>query len=89
MKESVAASHWYLKTAVSMPSASAMLDVSTHSVRRTWGVPLMVGAPVGELFGRGATATVAALVRLSALFASSVKETLTFMVLPSSASTRV
>ena len=43
------------------------LDVSTVSVRRTWGVPLMVGAPVGGLFGRGATATVAALVRVSAV----------------------
>ena len=89
MAKPVVASHWYLKTAVSIPSASAISDVSTDSVRRTWGVPLMVGAPVGGLFGRGATATVAALVRLSALFASSVKETLTFMVLPSSASTRV
>ena len=65
-----------------------MAEASTVSVRRTWGVPPMVGSPVAGLFGGGATATVAALVRLSWLFASSVKETLTFMVLPSSASTQ-
>ena len=63
--------------------------VSAVSVSPTCTVPLMVGKPVGGLFGRAATAAIAALVRVSRLFASSAKDTLTLMVLPLSAGTRV
>ena len=49
----------------------------------------MGGAPVAEWLGRGSTAAVASLVRDSALPRSSVNETVTLMVLPSSLSARV
>ena len=61
-----------------------MPDTSAVSVSPTWGVPVMAGRPVGSEFGLGATATVAALVRVSSLPASSVKSTRTWMVCPSS-----
>ena len=69
-----------------MPVASAV------RVSPTWAVPLMVGNPViGVLEGGGAAATapVAALLSCSSFSASSVKDTLTWMALPSSASARV
>ena len=44
----------------------------------------MVGAPVAALLGLAATVVVAALVRVSSFSASSVKVTLTLMVLPTS-----
>ena len=43
----------------------------------TCGVPLMAGRPVAAVFGLAATATVAALVRVSSFSASSVKLTRT------------
>ena len=61
-----------------------MAEVSAVSVSPTWGVPSMVGRPVGSEFGSAAiTASVAALVRVSLCPRSSVKETLTFMAKPS------
>ena len=66
--------------------------VSAVRVSPTWAVPLMVGAPVAGVLGVGgaaATALVTALVSSSSLPASSVKETLTLMALPSSSATRV
>ncbi len=71
------------------PSSSAMAEVSAVSVCSTWGVPLMFGRPVAGVFGLAATATVAALVRVSAASSSSVKVTCTLIVLPRSAKTRV
>ena len=67
------------------PSASAMAEVSAVSVSPTWAVPMIVGAPVAGLLGAASTAAVAALVNVSPLSASSVKDTRTLMVLPSSA----
>ena len=49
----------------------------------------MLGKPVAELLGFASTASVAALVRVSAWPAPSVKDTFTLMALPSSASARV
>ena len=70
-----------------------MPDVSAVSVWSTCTVPLMVGRPVAVRLGAAATAAataaVAALVSVSTLLASSVKDTLTLMVLPWSAGTRV
>ena len=66
-----------------------MLEMSAASVSPTWTVPLMVGCPVAGLLAFAATASVAALVTVSALPASSVKDTVTLMVLPSSASVSV
>ena len=66
--------------------------VSAVSVSPTWAVPVMVGNPVAGVLGgggAGATAPVAALVSCSSLPASSVKDTLTLMALPSSSSARV
>ena len=61
-----------------------MGEVSAVKVWSTWGVPLMVGAPVASRLGAAATATVATLVRVSSLSASSVKLTRTWMVCPCS-----
>ena len=66
-----------------------MPDVPAVSVSPTWAVPLMVGTPVGALLATAATAAVAALVRDSSLPPSSVKATLTLMVLPASEAARV
>ena len=66
-----------------------MPDVETVKVSPTCGVPLMVGNPVAVELGRAATVAVAALVRDSVWLASSVKLTLTLIVLPSSAATSV
>ena len=66
-----------------------MLVVSAVSVSPTWAVPLIVGAPVTGEFGLAATASVAALVSVSPMPASSVKDTCTLTVLPSSASKMV
>ena len=66
-----------------------MPDVSAVNVSPTWAVPLMFGSPVAGVFGFASTAAVAALVSVSALPASSVKDTFTLMALPSSASARV
>ena len=66
--------------------------VSAVRVSPTWAVPVMVGAPVAGVLGRGgaaATAPVPALVSCSSLPASSVKDTLILMALPASAATRV
>ena len=71
------------------PSASDMPDVSEVRVSPTWAVPLMAGAPVAGLLGFASTTSVAALVRVSAWPAPSVKDTVTLMALPSSASARV
>ena len=66
-----------------------MFDVSAVRVCSTWGVPLMVGAPVASRLGAAATSTVASLVSVSPLSSSSVKDTFTLMVLPWSAKTSV
>ena len=61
-------------------------------VSPTWAVPVMVGNPVAGVLGGGgaaATAPVPALVSCSSFSASSVKDTLTLMALPASASARV
>ena len=71
------------------PSWSAMPDVSAVRVSPTRAVPVIVGVPVAGLFGFAATASVAALVSVSALFASSVKDTVTLTALPSSDPARV
>ena len=63
--------------------------MSAVSVWSTCTVPLMVGRPVAVRLSAAATAAVAALVSVSTLLASSVKDTLTLMVLPWSAGTRV
>ena len=63
--------------------------VSAVSVSPTWAVPLIVGAPVAGLLGAADTAAVAALVSVSSLPPSSVKDTCTVTVLPSSASASV
>ena len=66
--------------------------VPTVRVSPTLAVPVMVGNPVAGVLGGGeaaATAPVAALVSCSSLPASSVKDTLTLMALPASASVRV
>ena len=52
-------------------------------------MPVIVGAPVAGVFGAAATAAVAALVSVSALLASSVKLTVTLIVVPWSAATSV
>ena len=90
MSES-SASHWYSYWTLLSPSASLTPDVSAVSVSPTWIVPLMVGAPVAGLLGvdAAATASVAAVVRVSSLPASSVKDTSTLMALLSSLSVRV
>ena len=49
----------------------------------------MVGDPVASRLGAAATATVATLVRVSSLSASSVKVTRTWMVCPCSLAVRV
>ena len=66
-----------------------MPDVEAVSSSPTCGVPLIVGVPVAAVFSGGATASVAALVRLSSLPASSVKLTRTLSLSPSSAATGV
>ena len=66
-----------------------MADVSAVRVSPTWGVPVMVGRPVGAVLALAATASVATLVRVSSFSASSVKVTFTLMVLPCSASVSV
>ena len=58
--------------------------MSAVKVSPTCAVPLMVGAPVAGLFGRASTVSVAALVSVSSLPASSVKVTRTLMILPRS-----
>ena len=62
--------------------------VTAVSVSSTRAVPVIVGAPVAGVLA-AATVPVAALVRISGLLASSVKLTLTLIVLPSSAAARV
>ena len=47
--------HWWLKVAVVMPSASAMPDVSAVSVSPTSAVSLIVGAPVGGWYSLAST----------------------------------
>ena len=68
-----------------------MSDVEAVSVSPTRALPAISGRPWAGEFARGAAATgpVAALVKLSALPASSVKLTRTFSLLPASASTAV
>ena len=61
-----------------------MFEVSAVSVRPTRAVPSMVGLPVAWRLGAAITAPVASLVRASALFRSSMKDTLTLMVCPCS-----
>ena len=61
-----------------------MFEVSAVSVSPTCGVPLMVGWPVASRLGAAATATVATLVRVSSLLASSAKVTRTWTVCPCS-----
>ena len=80
-----------MKTAFSMPSSSAMPEVSTVSSLPTRTVPVMVGYPVAGLFGYGAASTmsVAALVSVSRLPASSAKDTRTRMYKPQSVDARV
>ena len=78
-----------MKTAFVSPFASAISDVFAVSVSPTWAVPSMVGPPVAVLLGLPATAGVAALVNVSWLPLSSVKETRTLIALPSSESVRV
>ena len=46
------ASHWYWKTALSRPSASAMAVVSADSVCPTSGIPLICGSPSAGVFER-------------------------------------
>ena len=70
------------------PSASLMPPVTAVSVSPTRAVPVIVGTPVAGLLA-AATVPVAALVRVSALLASSVKLTFTLIVVPSSAATSV
>ena len=66
-----------------------MPDVCARSTRFTWAIPLMVGAPVARLLGRAATAAVGSLVSDSTFPASSVKDTRTLMVRPTSLRVRV
>ena len=66
-----------------------MPEVSAVNVSPTWAVPLMLGKPVAVVLALAATASVAALVRVSLFSASSVKETFTLIVLPWSASVSV
>ena len=66
-----------------------MFAVSAVRVSPTGGVPPMVGLPVASRLGAAATATVASLVRVSSLSASSVKVTRTWMVFPCSLAVRV
>ena len=63
--------------------------MSAVSVPPTWAVPLVAGWPVAGLLAFASTAAVAALVSVSSLPASSVKDTFTLMALPSSSATRV
>ena len=85
------ASHWYSYWTLISPSASATPDVFAVSVSPTWAIPLMVGAPVAGLLvvGAASTVSVAPLVSVSSLSASSVKLTCTVMALLSSLSVRV
>ena len=66
-----------------------MAVVSAVSVCPTCAVPVIVGAPVAGVLSAAPTVAVAALVSLSALLASSVKLTVTLIVLPWSAATSV
>ena len=66
-----------------------MPETPAVSVSPTWAVPLMVGWPVAGVLGLAATVSVAALVSVSGLPASSVKDTRTLTVLPSSESISV
>ena len=71
------------------PSSSAMSAVSAVSVCPTCAVPVIVGAPVARVFAAAVTVAVATLVSLSALLASSVKLTLTLIVMSWSSVTSV
>ena len=71
------------------PSSSMMAVVSAVSVCPTCAVPVIVGAPVARVLAAASTVSVAALVSLSALPASSVKLTVTLIVVPWSAVTSV
>ena len=71
------------------PSASLMAVVAAVSVCPTCAVPVIVGAPVAGVLSVAVTAVVASLVSASALLASSVKLTLTLIVVPWSAATSV
>ena len=66
-----------------------MAVVTAVSVCPTCAVPAIVGAPVAGGLAAAKTAAVAALVSVSALLASSVKLTLTLIVVPWSAATSV
>ena len=66
-----------------------MAVVPAVSVCPTCAVPVIAGAPVAGVFGAAATATVAVLVSVSGLLASSVKLTFTLIVVPWSAATSV
>ena len=66
-----------------------MPAVDAVRVSPTCAVPPIVGAPVAGRFGRGSTVAVGALVNDSALPASSVNDSRTFTVRPSSASVSV
>ena len=71
------------------PSLSDMPEADAVSVCPTCAVPLIAGAPVAALLGLAAAAAVGVLVRVSWCPLSSVKDTRTLIVLPSSASTSV
>ena len=66
-----------------------MAVVPAVSVCPTCAVPVIVGAPVAGVLGAAETAAVAALVSVSALLASSLKLTVTLIVVPWSAATSV
>ena len=70
-----------------------MPEVSAVNVSPTWAVPVMTGAPVAGVLACcldvADTASVAALVNVSALPASSVKDTRTLMVFSASAKVSV
>ena len=70
------------------PLPSAMPEVPAVRVSPTRAVPLIAGAPVAALLV-GATAAVAALVRVSPKPASSVNVTCTLMALPTSVAARM
>ena len=57
--------HGYSYETLVNPSWSSMGEVSAVRVSPTWGLPLMPGWPVASRIGAAATATVAALVRVS------------------------
>ena len=81
--------HWNANVAPLSPSASAMPSVDAVSVSPAWASPLMAGAPVARVFGRGATVAVAALFSSSSWPASSVKLARTLIAAPTSASRSV